>query len=240
MPPRIFIAMDDTDAEGTPGTGRLARAISGQLGDFGDVIGVSRHQLLQHPRVPYTKNNSANVIHLAATGPFDIDHLARFVADRILPASAPGSDPALCIIRNGAGVDSDFGRRAQTEVLDQPAAVRTAQKVGAWCRSLGGSGDGIIGALAGALLSAGGNDGWFVQIGRLRDLTGTVPVDQIISGGADRVCTRDGRDVSAGSVDTTGRLRPLLRSRRAVVFVETIGGAGNWRVIDPRRSPIGD
>ena len=65
---RFIIAIDDTDNETSIGTGRLAR----MLGDYleeqgcGQVRGVTRHQLLVDPRIPYTSHNSAAAMALMA------------------------------------------------------------------------------------------------------------------------------------------------------------------------------
>ena len=68
----IYIGMDDTDNKTSRGTGRLARAVAATLSEQLEVWGVTRHQLLVDPRVPYTSHNSCNVIHFLAEGPVDL------------------------------------------------------------------------------------------------------------------------------------------------------------------------
>ena len=60
----LYIGLDDTDQIGTPGTGRLARALASRLAADFPIAGVTRHQLLRHASIPFTANNSTNVILL--------------------------------------------------------------------------------------------------------------------------------------------------------------------------------
>ncbi len=60
----IYVGLDDTDNKTSRGTGYLARMVAASLSDRFKVWGVTRHQLLVDPRVPYTSHNSCNVVHL--------------------------------------------------------------------------------------------------------------------------------------------------------------------------------
>ena len=62
----LIIGLDDTDVLGTRGTGYLARTIAGVLAETYPLLGVTRHQLLVHPQIPCTKNNSCAGILLDA------------------------------------------------------------------------------------------------------------------------------------------------------------------------------
>jgi hypothetical protein len=59
----IYIGLDDTDNKTSRGTGRLARAIAESLAERYAVRGITRHQLLVDPRVPYTSHNSSATLH---------------------------------------------------------------------------------------------------------------------------------------------------------------------------------
>jgi len=228
----IFVAIDDTDNHEGGGTGRVARAIAAILREKWPVLGVSRHQLLVDPRVPYTSNNSCNVIHLAPTNPACVDRaaLGRLVEPLLIERCLPGSDPGLCVGgRELAG--NPFGVAVQTEVVSQAGAVAAAGAAGVFLRPLGGTGDGIIGALAGAILAAGGNDGRFVEVGRSREMEGVVSVPTLLDGGIAELRTLSGMPVTAGMVDTCGRLRPVLQRHRPVLLVEP-GEPGAWRVVE--------
>jgi len=57
----VLIGIDDTDNETSPGTGRVAQQLLGDLVGSGLAAahGATRHQLLVDPRVPYTTHNSS-------------------------------------------------------------------------------------------------------------------------------------------------------------------------------------
>jgi hypothetical protein len=56
MTTQILIGIDDTDNAETHGTGRRARQLGERLAADGlaEVDGITRHQLLIDPRIPYT------------------------------------------------------------------------------------------------------------------------------------------------------------------------------------------
>lgn len=234
----IFIGIDDTDNPQGGGTGRVARSLAALLRAEGlPVLGVSRHQLLVDPRVPYTRNNSSNVIHLLAEAA-DGAALADRLAGPLRAACLEGSDPGLCVAGDAAA-DLTLGRAAQEELVSQAQAFAAAEACGAVLRPLGGTGGGIIGAMAGVALAAGGEDGRFVDVGRARELSGVVSVEEILAAGIAGVCTRDGSPVTRGTVDTrAGRVRPALRAGQPFLLVESTV-PGHWRVLElgKRRSP---
>ncbi|BCR03250.1 hypothetical protein DESUT3_03190 [Desulfuromonas versatilis] len=160
----ILISLDDTDNLESRGTGALASQLAGELegNGWGRAGFVTRHQLLVHPDIPYTSHNSAMCFPAELSGctlEQLIEHAARFLERE----SAPGSDPGLCVAvpaRLGdAGALLEFGRAAKTRVLDKAQAYRLARELGIHLSEHGGSGQGVVGALAGAGLRLGGNDG---------------------------------------------------------------------------------
>src|SRR5512139_2830247 len=94
----LYIGLDDTDILNSPGTGHLARDIAANLAARYPIWGITRHQLLNDPRVPMTARNSANVIHLVVEpAGLDLPGLADEVAGLMLARFQPGSDPGLCL-----------------------------------------------------------------------------------------------------------------------------------------------
>jgi hypothetical protein len=226
----IFVGIDDTDNAESGGTGRVARGIAACLREQFPVLGVSRHQFLVDPRVPYTSNNSGNVIHLL-TDTADLDELASWVSELLLERCLPGSDPGLCVARDGCA-GHPWGAAVQTELVSQPQAFAVAVELGVILRPLGGTGDGVIGALAGAILAAGGNDGRFVEVGRTREMTADVTVAELLQAGVKEIRTREGQRVDGGLVNTReGRIRPLLKDHAPVLLVEPAGD-DQWRVVE--------
>jgi hypothetical protein len=226
----IFIGIDDTDNAESGGTGRVARGIAACLRERFPVLGVSRHQFLVDPRVPYTSNNSGNVIHLP-TDSADLNQLAAWVSELLLERCLPGSDPGLCVAR-GDCAGHPWGAAVQTELVHQEQAFAVAAELKAILRPLGGTGDGVIGALAGAILAAGGNDGRFVEVGRTREMTADVTVAELLQAGVKEVRTREGLRVDCGLVNTReGRIRPLLEGHQPVLLVEP-AGENQWCVVE--------
>jgi hypothetical protein len=224
----IYIGIDDTDNAEGGGTGRVARGLAADLADVGAVTGVTRHQLLVDDRVPYTRNNSCNVIHLQASA-LTLDALAERLAAALVERCLPGSDPGLCVTSAEPLARLEFGRQAQTLLVTQTAALALAEKRGIWLRPLGGTGDGVIGALAGVILAATGEDGRFVDLGGIRALAGRASIREVLAAGVTDVCEPDGARVAAGWVENAQHARPDVCGGRAVLKVEPVA-PGVWRV----------
>jgi tRNA(Ile2) C34 agmatinyltransferase TiaS len=219
----IFIGLDDTDTIESRGTGHLARQIAAALADAGYTIsGVTRHQLLVDPRVPYTKNNSSATILIDAGGESHIAHLLGQAHTIILTEHQSGSDPGLCIAEIVPETVTEFGHKAQRQVVDKKEADRLAEASGVTLLGLGGTHDGIIGALAAVGLAASGNDGRYVLVGRSRELSGLQPVSALLEAGIAAVQTQDGEPVAEGLV-LTDKLRPARRGGQPIAVVEWAG-----------------
>lgn len=161
----FLLSIDDTDNLDSPGTGHV-------LADIGDILEskglgipsrISRHQLFVHPDVPYTSHNSAMCTIL--TGVTDQKNLISVVEAELISRAAEGSDPGICCVAEHAILDTGpllaWGKRAKRELLTKDEAYSTARSCGLYLNELGGTGDGIIGALAGVSLRLGGSDGRF-------------------------------------------------------------------------------
>jgi hypothetical protein len=161
----ILVCIDDTDNLESRGTGELASLLASQLEElgWGESRFVTRHQLLVHPDIPYTSHNSsmcfAATLREASLLPRFIDHAGRFLERE----SAPGSDPGLCVAASLQLGDPAplvaFGYAAKEQVLDKAAAYALAGELGIHLSEHGGSGQGVVGAVAGVGLRLGGNDG---------------------------------------------------------------------------------
>ena len=215
----IFIGMDDTDNLTSRGTGHLARHIAAVLAADYTVLGVIRHQLLEDPRVPCTKRNSCAAIIL------DVQSMPTSLMEQVqqlmLDDFQPGSDPGLCLAQIVPDIITEFGRRAQTELVTQTDARSLAKTYNIPLLGLGGDEDGVIGALAAVGLAAGGNDGRYVEVGRIRELSGLQPVPTILAAGVMAVQTLTGQLVAEGLVQTD-KLRPARRNGQPVAVVERV------------------
>lgn len=219
----LFISIDDTDTIDSPGTGRLARKIAAALSKDNLVTGVTRHQLFVHPSIPYTSHNSCAVIHVVSDGA-DPDACFNIAREIILTDFIDGSDPGLAVASLTQVSPSlvAFGKDAKTMVLTQERARHLAENSGIRLIGLGGTEDGVIGAMAGLGLASTENDGRFVMKGQVRDLTGPKDIEELLAAGIDEVCTLDGRKVTKGIIitDEGKSVKPCPALGKTVLFVE--------------------
>ena len=161
---KVLICIDDTDNLESRGTGELAEILAAEIQSrsWGRCEFVTRHQLLVHPDVPYTSHNSS----MCFAADIDEHHLPAMVARAeafLVEESAPGSDPGLAIAvlerLSDAAALIDFGQRAKQVVLNKQDAYDLAAAQGIHLSEHGGTGHGVIGALAGIGLRISGNDG---------------------------------------------------------------------------------
>lgn len=161
---RYFLCIDDTDNLETKGTGWLTeRACDGmkELG-LGAFSAISRHQLFVHEDVPYTSHNSSMCVEVMECT--DPDAVIRYMQDFLEQNGAPGSDPGLCMVPETLSGEArerliSFGNDAKCTVLNKGLAYGLAGELGVHLSEHGGTGDGVVGALAGVGLRMGGEDG---------------------------------------------------------------------------------
>ncbi len=166
----VLIGIDDTDFGDSPGTGQLARRVSNEIARFGGKpLGITRHQFLVDPRIPYTAHNRGICVAIQWIG---LATELEFVFDLVGQWSAEGSDPGVCIAAAEAATQEivAWGESAMRDVLTMEDARALARRSGLNLRPLGGTGQGIIGALASVGLRIGGSRGRFVDLPGLRDL----------------------------------------------------------------------
>ena len=237
----MFIGVDDTDIPGTPGTGRLARSLADYLESdgAGKVCGVTRHQLLLDPRIPYTSHNSAACIELdpnqGAASIFD-------ACSAFLKANAiHGSDTGLCVTA-GPSISGDtigFGKQAQSYVLEIGQAKAVSASEGALVGALGPVGQGTIGAVAAVGLRGSGTDGRFIELRGIRQVGGVLSVRELKER-TDVACVSGSDLVELAEdhvVDTQDWLRPRLIGHQAVLVVEPHRQLpGSWISVDKRNT----
>jgi hypothetical protein len=234
----IYLGIDDTDMPGTPGTNQLARRLIAALpAGFGLRVAL-RHQLLLDSRVPYTsKNGSASLLLDAAPGRRAAD-LLPVLRREMRQWYQPGSDPGLCAADRVPVAIGEFGRRCQREVVRQDEARALARAHGVHLEGLGGTEDGVIGALAAVGLLAGGDDGRVVHLPGWSwpdGFAGPRPLAAVLGRGVDEIRQATGDEpVTDGVVDVGKHLRPSFRGGRVVLFVEPCGNGATptaWRAV---------
>lgn len=231
---RILIGIDDTDNIETEGTGHRVRMLTQRLtaGGLAQGRGITRHQLLVSPEIPYTSHNSSACLDADAV-PERLEEIWALCRDFLLAESAPGSDAGLClaIFEQADGEVCAFGLRAKQEVLRKASALELAASKGIRLEGLTGDGGGVIGALAGVGLHAAGADGRYLWMPNLRELSGRIPAGELCrQTGLGAVMTLDGKTIAPHElVDLGGWPRPVLRGGQAVLLVEE--DQDGWRCL---------
>jgi tRNA(Ile2) C34 agmatinyltransferase TiaS len=231
---KILIAIDDTDNLETPGTGHLASALSVLLEENGLGKGspVTRHQLYVHPDIPYTSHNSSMCFEAQISGE-NFEHITAFCQDFLIRESAPGSDPGLCIVDIDAldkkDVLIEYGIRAKNTILNKKIAYDLASSLNIHLSEHGGTGDGIIGALAGTGLRLSGNDGRLKGHFPVGDINDTLTVKELLDRTkADMVKTEEGHILLDDDIVRIGKkVKAVYLDHRAVVLVFPVEDNGN-------------
>jgi hypothetical protein len=189
---------------------------------------VTRHQLLVHEGIPYTSHNSCAVIHITSANGEYADAIFKQVEEVVLGDFIPGSDPGIAVATEDQ-LDPAliaFGKDAKTMILNQERARTLARNLSIRLKGLGGTEDGVIGAMAGLGLAATNNDGRFVQTGKIRDILGPCSVRTLLDAGIDVIRTIDGRTIDSGYVivEENKAVKPCPVNGRVILFVEEHNG----------------
>jgi hypothetical protein len=221
---QIIICIDDTDIIGSRGTGELAEMIAQEIEaqGWGKSFGVTRHQLLVHEDIPYTSHNSAMCFKAKIKKEY-LQSIMNYAKDFLERESAEGSDPGLCIVDMDALSDQQkliaFGQQAKKVVLTKEDAYSLAKEMNIHLSEHGGTGQGIIGALAGAGLRLSGNDGRFK--GRHKIKENVITVKEICTyPGIDVVKSLDGQILNDEEmIFLEDKVKTVLLQDRAVLLV---------------------
>lgn len=238
MQERLLICIDDTDNLESIGTGQVLETMCSEMQELGlgDAGFVSRHQLLIHEKIKYTSHNSSMCCEFQTGNASAVRSFARTYLEE---HAAEGSDPGLCILtvrpdQNYSALTA-FGLRAQTDVLQKEDAYRLARQYPELSLSEhGGTGDGVIGALAGVGLRLSGSDGRIKgkilpEAGRER-----MTVSQFCSHyKVDQVLTAD-HDPLSGDTELVFDMptKAVLLDNRKTILAEQIDGA--WHPVPHR------
>ena len=270
----ILVGLDDTDTLETRGTNQLARALVRRIAvEFRGRLAMKyivRHQLLADPRIPCTsKNGSASIWleTLPKTAPTngtsgdtankssgepltgaELERLISLLRTEMLADFIPGSDPGLCVAERIFSDVIAWGERCQREIVTKEEAYAVAQKNGLFLEELGGTGGGVIGALAAIGLAAAANDGRIISLGDPDyDLSGIVEFATLRKLGISwEVVPSEEKGFENGfangilppekpgereQVDVGKHLRPNLRGGRPMLYVEPRNEGTPWGAI---------
>lgn len=222
----LLVGIDDTDELHGIGTGKLAQMLAEaiQVKGWGVCQPISRHQLYVHPDIPYTSHNSAMCFTAKLEARYleeMIDYAAVFLKEK----SAAVADPGLCVVNLQTLTDPEslivFGHKAKENVLKKEEAYNLAKKLQIHLSEHGGTGQGVIGALAGTGLRLSGNDGRFKGRHEIETVDGMALVEDILAQSTiDEVRTSEGYVLGTEEkVSLEGKIKSVLLDGKSVLLV---------------------
>jgi hypothetical protein len=238
--PNYYVAIDDTDrAEDDgrgQGTGAKSRAFARELIEAvdGRQVGITRHQLLVDPAVPYTSHNSSACIVVETELESAVKTIVE-VGELYLPEIASvGSDVGFCVAAESQIAASvvEWGRRAKVEVLAMDEAYDIAGGAGIYLKGLTGEKTGVIGALAAVGLRRSGEDGRFLELGELRGAVGEQPAAVFMAAGVERfVAGANDVELAPDDLISVGHkhAQPVLLEGRPTLLLDPSSPPGSWR-----------
>jgi hypothetical protein len=239
----LLICIDDTDDIDSRGTGDIAELLADGLEAEGLARRgrVTRHQLLVHPDIAYTSHNSS-MCFSAAIGDRDLGAVTAWCQASLAAESVEAADPGLCVVAvdrlDRQDLLVEYGREAKRRVFSKQEAYALADELDVHLSEHGGTGIGVIGALAGAGLRLSGDDGRFKgKFAIPGDADGMVNVAGARRHGVDEVRTVDGVTLAdAQRLLAAEECKLVLLGGRAVLLVTAAppGAAAPWRVVERR------
>lgn len=222
----ILIGIDDTDNKTSRGTGfharQLAAALESKLGIV--VHGITRHQQLIHPDVPYTSQNSSACLDVEAN---DFNTLKNFCRSHMINNQVPGSDIGLCMVE-WAEITKEiisFAESVKKVVVTQQLARDLAAKNNIYLEGLCGTEDGVIGALAATGLRKSGEDGRFIwlngSVKELRDLPeGIYTINELLRiSGIQQIQNPQNTVIEyTDHILLNNWIRPVLKNNKAILL----------------------
>jgi hypothetical protein len=231
----VYIGVDDTDIlNGTFGTGRVAKEMAAHAESLGlgRTIGIIRHQLLVDPRIHYTSHNSSKCVEFESAT--TLRELHQTCANYLTEHFLPGSDPGVCTCPREKVTPEliAFGESAQKEVLTKEQAISMARRHGILLSEIGGTGEGIIGALASVGLLGSGNGGRYIKLRGIKEIKGMVTVQYILENtGITDVIDEQGLLVAGAElIDTQDRIRPNVIGGKPVLRLRLKKSEGDDRI----------
>jgi len=225
---RYLLAIDDTDQKDWPGTGHLLEKIRKIINEkgWGITDSITRHQLFVHPSVPYTSHNSVMCFTGEISQKKKIEDIIDLTISYLKKESAPKADPGLCVVfpdeLNFPEKLISFGQKAKREKLFKDDAYNLAKDLSIYLSEHGGTGDGVIGALAGTGLRLSGNDGRFRgKLFVLDETTKYIASNLYQYHGIDKICTEDGELLGSEEyVFLNGKVKTVLKNNQSVLLVK--------------------
>lgn len=224
---KLLVCIDDTDNLESIGTPKMASLLTQELErEFNcECSAVTRHQLFVHPDIPYTSHNSSACFQIRILEK-DYSGMLQYCSSFLRENTPKEADPGLCVVslENEMYSNSlmEFGKLAKSNILSKSDAYDLTVKHDIHLSEHGGTGDGIIGALAGAGLRLSGNDGRFQGWTSFDLPNGLISVEELCArGGYDSVQTLQGEELPSDQiVRLVERVKSVFVNQQSVVLVE--------------------
>jgi hypothetical protein len=240
----ILVCIDDTDNLESRGTGHLAEILRRDIETLfrGKTTRITRHQLFVSDDIPYTSHNST-MCFKGEIEPSCLDEMILYAGELLEKLSAEGSDPGLCVAVadriNERERLINFGCDATCKVLNKESAFKLAADAGVHLSEHGGTGGGVIGALAGVGLRLGGNNGRFKGWLDVKEADRVITADKLTCNyDIDEIRAVCGQTVNPGdTVILDERIKTVLLDGHCVLPVKR-NGSGNSEWINLSRDEI--
>ena len=228
----ILVTIDDTDNLSSRGTGHLAEILRKDIEKLfkGTTSRITRHQLFVCDEIPYTSHNSA-MCFKASINKTALKNLIKYCGNFLKIESAEGSDPGLCVAVIDELKEKDaliqFGKDATKKVLTKNQAYALAQKSGIHLSEHGGTGGGVIGALAGTGLRLYGSNGRFKGWIDFADNERNTTVEKLLTRDEiDSITTETGFiPPHKDSVILKDKVKTVLLDGRSVLLIRKAGSS---------------
>lgn len=189
----FLLGIDDTDSPpagdaiaSTQDTAALALTLGQKLESMGlaRLLNISCHQLLLHPSIQNTGENTASCLFLDSEPPKirEIDMITRLTL-RSQSAATANPGYALAAWNQFDPEVVAWGKTAKITLLERMDGINLAKRCGIAVAGIAGSGAGVIGALAAVGMRYDGNDGtifWMPGLNKLDGVYTQVEINRFI------------------------------------------------------------
>ena len=198
---------------------------------------ISRHQLYFHEDVPYTSHNSSMCTEMDVSKTL-IAEIIDFASNYLACSCAEGSDPGLCVALTDVIPDSAkfiaYGRRAKNSLLTKDEAYQLAQEQNIHLSEHGGTGQGIVGALAAAALRFFGFDGRMKgKIEAGADGETMTATELLAKTGCSGIMAINGAEVHADEIVTLaeGKIKAVRMNWQSTIIVAPSGDGNTYTTL---------
>jgi hypothetical protein len=179
---------------------------------------------------------------LPDAGAADAKQLIHTIREVMRDWFVAGSDPGLCVALGATEEMKAFSLRCKSEVVTQEEAIAIAARAGCHLEGLGGTEQGVIGALAAVSLVVSGEDGRVVHLHAWpypdETLCGPREIEELYARGVVEIRQlKSDQLVTTGPIDIGKHLRPNWRGGQLVLFVDAVDDSASvapWRAVKLR------